>query len=112
MVFLDEFAASRPEDVVRRGNEWFVDANAGPDVVEEATRRGVKVLGLEGFLIGEAGTFPALSRIADFSHDPIAVANRKAIDLLRGEWAAPPTAADQMHGDAAGRYMIAIVLDG
>lgn len=112
MALLDEFADSRPEDVVWRGSEWFVDANAVQDVVEEATLRGVKVLGLEGFLIGEAEIFPALGRIADFSHDPVAVANRKALDLLRGEWAAPPTAADQMHSDATGRYMVAVVLDG
>lgn len=47
MGLLDDFAASRPADVVRRGNAWYVDATAAPDLVAEATRRNVKVLGLE-----------------------------------------------------------------
>jgi hypothetical protein len=50
VAILDDFAAVRPGDVVRRGNEWFVDAHAVRDVVDEATRRNVKVLELEGFL--------------------------------------------------------------
>jgi hypothetical protein len=112
MTILDDFAAARPEDVVRRGNEWYVDAVAAPDVIAEATQRQVKVLGLEGFLIGEGGTYPPLSRIADFSNDPSDVASRKALALLDGEWADPPSPAEQMHGEAAGRYMIAVVLAG
>ena len=112
MTILDDFAAARPEDVVRRGNEWYVDAFAVPDVIADATNRQVKVLGMEGFLIGERATYPALSRIADFSNDSSDVAGRKALALLDGEWAAPPTPADQMNSEASGRYMIAVVLAG
>jgi stringent starvation protein B len=43
MTVLDDFASARPEDVIRRGNEWFVDAAAVPEVIVEATRRNVKV---------------------------------------------------------------------
>jgi hypothetical protein len=112
MSVLDDFAAARPEDIVRRGNEWFLDVAAVPDLIAQARERDVKVLGLEGFLIGEGGTYPALSRIADFSKDSTDVAWRRAIALLDGEWAAPPIPADQMHSKAAGRYMIAVVLAG
>jgi hypothetical protein len=109
---LDDFAASHPADVVRRGNEWYVDAAVAPDLVAGAARRNVKVLGLEGFLIDDAGTYPALSRIADFSADASDVANDKALALLRGDWATAPTIADQMNAEATGRHMLAVVLDG
>src|SRR5665213_50069 len=107
MAVLDDFAATRPEAVVRRGDEWLVDAAAVPDVIAQAVRRDVKVLGLEGFLIEEGATYPALSQIADFSADHSDVATSKALALLDGDWAAPPTPADQMHVGASGRYMIA-----
>jgi hypothetical protein len=111
VALLDDFAAARSGQVTRRQNEWFVDASAAPDLVYEASRRDIKVLGLEGFLIGDGGTYPALSRIADFSDDAPEVANRKAIELLTGEWANTPTAADQMSSEASGQHMIAVVLD-
>jgi hypothetical protein len=111
VAILADFAAARPAEVARRGNEWSVDIEAAPDVIAEADRSNVKVLGLEGFLIGEEGTYPALSRFAAFSRDPADVASRKSIELLAGEWSVPPGASDQMHPDAAGRHMIAIVLD-
>lgn len=57
-------------------------------MIAEATQRHVKVLGLEGFLIREGGTYPVLSRIADFSGDSSKVVSRKALALLDGEWAA------------------------
>jgi len=76
---MDDFAAGRPEAVLRHGNEWFVASEAAPDLIAEANRRGVKVLGLEGFLIDGDATYPALSRIADFSNDPPEVASRRAL---------------------------------
>ncbi len=112
MALLDDFAASRPADVVRRGNEWFVDPVAAPDLITEAAQKNIKVLGLDGFLVGDAGIYPALSRIVDFSDDTLDVANRKALALLAGDWANAPDADDQMHGEAAGRYMLSVVLDG
>jgi hypothetical protein len=108
---LDDFAAARPEAVLRHGNEWLVAAEAAPDLVAEANRRGVKVLGLEGFLIDGDATYPALTRIADFSGDPPEVANRRALALLAGDWSSPPTSLDQMSSVASGRHMIAVVLD-
>jgi hypothetical protein len=55
--------------------------------------------------------YPALSRIADFSKDPIDVANRRALGLLAGERSSPPTSLDQMSNGASGRCMIAVILD-
>jgi hypothetical protein len=48
-------------------------------LIDEANRQGVKVLGLEGFIIGDGGMYSALGHIADFSDDPADVAHRKAI---------------------------------
>jgi hypothetical protein len=112
VALLDNFAASRPADVLRRGNEWFVDAAAAPDLIAEAVQKNVKVLGLDGFLVGDTGIYPALSRIADFSDDALDVANRKALALLAGDWATAPDAEEQMHSGAAGRYVLSVVLDG
>jgi len=93
---LDEFAAARPHDVLWRGNEWLVDATAASDLIADATRRGVKVLETQGFLVVDEATYPALSRIVDFSNESSKVAARKALKLLNDDWANPPTPADQM----------------
>jgi len=111
VTLLDDFAASHPADVVRQGNEWFVDAAAALDLIAEADRKHIKVLGLDGFLIDHAKTYPALSRIADFSADTLEVANRKAVALLNGDWASAPSPSDQMHSEASGRYVLSVVLD-
>jgi hypothetical protein len=108
---LADFAAAHPGDVIRRGGEIFLAAEAVPGLIDEAGRQGVKVLGLEGFLISGEQVYPALSRIADFSADPARLSAARARELLTGPWATPPTPADQMHPEAAGRYMIAVVLD-
>jgi hypothetical protein len=97
--------------MVKRGSEWFVDATIAPNLVAEAAKRNVRILGLEGFLIDDTGIYPALSRIADFSSDAPEVANRKALALLNGEWAIAPTPADQMSSEATGRHMLAVVVD-
>jgi hypothetical protein len=70
------------------------------------------VLGLEGLIDSDEAVYPALSRIADFSDDPSDVAAHKAIALLSGEWSQGPKPADQMHSEASGRHMIAVVLAG
>lgn len=108
---LDDFAAARPSDVIRRGGDTVVAVEAAQDLIDEAERRGVKVLGLDGFLVSEDAVYPALSRIADFSRCSATEAEDRARSLLTGEWASPPTAADQMHSEASGRYMVDIVLD-
>lgn len=110
-LLLDDFAAARPGDVVHRGGVTFVAVEAAPDVADEAKRRGVKVLGLGAFLVCDDAVYPALSRIADFSACSATEAENRARRLLTGEWASPTTAADQMHSDASGRYMLDIVLD-
>jgi len=51
---------------------------------------------LEGFLVVDEATYPALSRIVDFSNESSKVAARKALKLLNDDWANPPTPADQM----------------
>jgi hypothetical protein len=70
----------------------------------------VKVLGLEGFLVRDDSVYPALSRIANFSADSATDADHRARYLLAGPCAAPPTAVDQMHSGASGRYMLAVAL--
>ena len=90
----------------------LVDAGSPDLYLRPWPRRTIQVLGLEGFLIDDAGTYPALSRIADFSADTPDVANRKALALLTGDWATAPSHGDQMHAEATGRHMFAVVLDG
>jgi hypothetical protein len=103
----------------RRGGEIFVAASAAGDLINEAESSGIGILGMEGFIIGEA-TYPALSRIADFSGgdnqrrpDFVAWSCRQARQLISGPWrSAPDGNVDQIHPHAAGRYMISFVLDG
>ena len=83
------------------------------DVIAEATRTGVKVLGLESYLIGEDAVYPDLSRIADFSHDPSDVAAQKATRVAERRMVrAARKLPDQMHSEASGRHMMAVVLAG
>ena len=107
---IEEFAAKRPTDAIRRGGETFLSVDAARDLIEEADRRGVRVLGLEGFLIGDGAVYPALSRVADFSDASPRDAVAQAKHLLEGAWASAPTTDDQMQSAASGRYMLAVVL--
>ncbi len=107
----DEFAASHPNDVVRRDRELFFAAEVVSDLIDRAQRSGVRVLGLEGFIVGDSYVYPALSRIADFSSDDIQTGASRARDLLASGWRDPPTSEDQMHPDATGRHMIVVVLE-
>jgi hypothetical protein len=108
---IEEFVAKRPNDTIRRGGETFLSVDAVRDLIEEAARRGVKVLGLEAFVISDATVYPALSRIADLSAASASDAADEAKRLLEGAWATAPTTEDQLHSDASGRYMLAVVLD-
>lgn len=108
----DEVARRRPDAVVRRGGENFVDIDAADELISEAERKGVRILGLEGFLIGEDGVYPALSRVADLSD--VTDARQSAAlarELVLGAWRTPPSPADQMSEAASGRHMLDIVLD-
>lgn len=105
----DEFAQRRPDAVERRGGETLIDIDAADELIGEAERRGIRVLGLEG--LADDGTYPALSRIADYSDVPdVQQSASLARELIRGPWRTPPTPADQMTESAHGRYVLAIVL--
>ena len=109
---LDDFADRHDEAVVRRGGEIFVAVEVMDEFISEVERRGVRILGLEGFLIADDATYPSLDRIADFSdeHDAGRSA-RWARELIHGDWRAPPRPGDAMHSAASGRYMLVVVLD-
>jgi hypothetical protein len=97
---------------VRRGGETFLEIDTADELISDAERQGIRILGLEGFLIAEDCVYPALSRVADFSD--VADAQQSAAlarELVLGAWRTPPTPADQMSEEANGRHMLAIVLD-
>ncbi len=107
---MGQFAVNHPGEIIHRGSDTFIAADAIPRLVDQAQHKGLKVLGLEGFLVDSENVYPALSRIADFSGDSPATSAARAQELLQGPWAEPPTAADQMHPKATGRYMLTVVL--
>ena len=84
------------------GGEVWVRSEDALAAVELAAREGFRLLGLEGFIVGPEGVYPAMSRIADFSGDT-ASSLVAAETLLRGEWSDPPT---DVHPEASGHYMI------
>jgi hypothetical protein len=65
VTLIEDFADRNPDLAERRGGEIYVDASAASDLINEAESSGIGILGMEGFIIGEA-TYPALSRIEDF----------------------------------------------
>jgi hypothetical protein len=56
-----------PDAVVRRGGDTFADIDVAEELIKEAERQGIRILGLEGLLIADDGVYPALSRIAHVS---------------------------------------------
>lgn len=72
--------------------------------IDLAQTQGRRLLGMEGFVVGQS-VYPSMSRIADFSGHESAYDEARA--LLIGPWAEAP---DDMHADAAGHYMIDIVV--
>jgi hypothetical protein len=68
MGLLEDSAKRNPHLVEKRGRGIFIDASAAGDLINESESSGVGILGIESFVIGDA-TYPALSRIADFSMD-------------------------------------------
>ena len=114
---LEDFASRYPDAVDKRGGSTFIAADYAGRFIDEAEHREIGILGMDGFLIGEF-TYPALSRIADFSvagndsrSDFAAWSCGRARALLAGPWRFPPAGeADQMHPEAAGRHMIDFTL--
>lgn len=97
-------------DIIYRGGEAFIAAEVVPTLLDQAQEQGLKVLGMEGFLVTSQHVYPALRRIADFSGDSVATSTIRARALLHGSWAEPPTEADQLHPSATGRHMITVLL--
>lgn len=87
------------------GGEVWVRYEDAVSAIDLAQERGLRVLGMEGFIVG-ANVYPSMSRIADFSPQENAYGDARA--LLLGPWVEVP---DDLHGDAAGLYMIDIVVD-
>lgn len=84
----------------------YADAFAAVDL---ARAMGLRLLGMEAFVVADGAVYPAMSRIADFSGagfsgDPFEV----ACALLAEGWSLPP---DDVHPDASGEYMIDLVVD-
>lgn len=90
------------------GGEVWVRRVDALEAVAMAEEMGLRLLGLEGFMVGAANVFPALSRIADFSTDTPEIGFVKARALLAGDWTTPPA---DLHRDAAGDYMIDLVVE-
>lgn len=117
MNFEEDFGRRNPGSVEMRRGSTYIDVDAAGAFIAEAEQRGIGILGMEGFLIGEF-TNPALSRIADFSIarsdtrlDFVAWSCEQARELLTGSWRSPPTGdADQINPEASGRYMIEFTL--
>jgi hypothetical protein len=118
MGLLEDFAERNPQLVKEMGGEILIAASAADDLINEAESSGVGILGMEGFIIGDAA-YPALSRVADFSMDDnnrrpdfVPWSCREARQLILGAWqSAPAGNADQIDPDAVGCHMIAFVLD-
>jgi hypothetical protein len=112
---IDDFAIRYPGATQKRAGETYVSAEMARRLIDEAEAGGVGILGMEGFIIDDA-TYPALSRIADFSNDLVRAdfvpkSCGEARKLLSGPWRSTPAGAnDQIHPDARGRHMIAFVL--
>lgn len=89
------------------GEVWvrYEDAVAALDLASE---HGLRLLGMEGFVVGDVSVYPSLSRIADYSalEEP-ETAYDLARALLIGRWATIP---DDLHREAEGRYMIDLVV--
>jgi hypothetical protein len=52
---------------VRRGGTLFLDPRAALELVGMARRRGVRVLGIDTFVLTDTETRPLLDHIADYS---------------------------------------------
>src|SRR3954466_10353722 len=83
------------------GGEVWVRSEDALAAVRLAKVEGFRLLGLEAFIVGPTGIFPAMSRIADFSSDREAAATAER--LLLGDWSEAPS---DVHPDAAGTYMV------
>jgi hypothetical protein len=106
--FESELLARFPGAVTTPGAEVWVRYEDAVAAIDLAQERGLGLLGMDGFFVGES-VYVSMSRIADFSlRDYQGSAYDDAKALLIGPWAQVP---DDLHEDASGRYMIDIVVD-
>ena len=100
----DDFADRHPDDAFEHHGCPVVSFELAIELIDEAEQLGIRVLGMDGFLIGPAGTHQPLDRIADFSElGDVARSASAARALLGGAWAHPPEWG-------SGRYMVEVVL--
>lgn len=109
---IDLIRETFPDELLTRAGETYLTVPAALALLDEAERRDITVLGMEGFLVDEVNdrVFPALGRITDFAGAPPAQAVGAARELLDGPWATTPTADDLIHPEARGRHMVVVVL--
>jgi hypothetical protein len=63
---------------------------------------------MEGFVVGDVGVYPSMSRIVDYSSlEEPETAYDHARALPMGRWVTIP---DDLHSEAEGRYMIDLVV--
>ena len=104
------FAAAHPESVDAGGGELFVDVHAAGAFLDELERRGLRLLGMEGFMVAPgAATVPSMDQIADLSDASPTLALAEARALIE-TWTARPSAADHPALGGAGRHMIVFVV--
>lgn len=89
------------------GGEVWVQRSDALEAVTMVEQMGLRLVGLEGYIVSAPQVFPALSRIADFSAGSPEAAVVTARALLAGEWMQRPT---DVHPDAVGDYMIDLVV--
>lgn len=105
--FESELLAKFPRAVTTPGGEVWVRHEDAVAAIDVAQKRGLRLLGMDGFVVGES-VYVYMSRIADFSlRDYRGSAYDDAKTLLTGPRAQVP---DDLHEDASGRYTIDIVV--
>jgi hypothetical protein len=90
------------------GGEVWVRHEDAVAALDLAREHGLRLLGMEGFVVGDVSVYPSMSRIADYSSlDEPGTAYDHARALLIGPWVTIP---DDLHSEAEGHYMIDLVV--
>jgi hypothetical protein len=104
--FERELLARFPVSHTTSGGEVCIGYEDAVAAVELAQERGLRILGMEDFVVGES-VYLSMSRITDVSElDSPEDVYDHAKTLLNGPWAAVP---DDLHAEAEGAYMIDLV---
>jgi hypothetical protein len=90
------------------GGEVWVRHEDAVAALDLAREHGLRLLGMEGFVVGDVSVYPSMSRIADYSSlEEPGTAYDHARALLIGPWVTIP---DDLHSEAEGHYMIDLVV--